>query len=134
VQAGPNVAQDIFSIPTGSVSKIKMPGQQSLIYVEEKTNPVEKYKLAVVNMPVIVSDKTQNNIDNELNQLVSEPDIRDNFTQLAQEKGYNVIPSQTVGATDHIGWHKCKDHDKLSTGHLMKKKVQLKSLIYQEIV
>ncbi|HKM45439.1 MAG TPA: peptidylprolyl isomerase [Dysgonamonadaceae bacterium] len=102
VQAGPNVAQDIFSIPTGSVSKIKMPGQQSLIYVEEKTNPVEKYKLAVVNMPVIVSDKTQNNIDNELNQLVSEPDIRDNFTQLAQEKGYNVIPSQTVGATDHM--------------------------------
>ncbi len=102
VQAGPNVAQDIFSIPTGTVSKIKMPGQQSLIYVEEKTNPVEKYKLAVVNMPVIVSDKTQNNIDNELNQLVSEPDIRDNFTQLAQEKGYNVIPSQTVGATDHM--------------------------------
>ena len=102
VQAGPNVAQDIFSIPTGTVSKVKMPGQQSLIYVEEKTNPVEKYKLAVINMPVIVSDKTQNNIDNELNQLVSEPDIRDNFTQLAQEKGYNVIPSQTVGATDHM--------------------------------
>ena len=102
VQAGPNVAQDIFSIPTGSVSKIKMPGQQSLIYVEEKTNPVEKYKLAVVNMPVIVSDKTQNNIDNELNQLVSEPNIKDNFTQLAQEKGYSVIPSQTVGATDHM--------------------------------
>lgn len=102
VQAGPNVAQSIFSIPTGTVSKLSMPGQQSLIYVEEKTSPVEKYKLAVINMPVIVSDKTQNNIDNELNQIVSDPDIKTNFTQLAQEKGYNVMPSQTIASTDHL--------------------------------
>ena len=102
VQAGPDVAQKIFSIPSGTVSKLNMPGQQSLVFVEEKTKPVEKYKLAVVNMPVIVSDKTQNNIDNELNQLVSNPDIKSNFVQLAQEKGYSVMPSQTIAATDHL--------------------------------
>lgn len=102
LQAGPDVAQKIFSIPVGTVSKLNMPGQQALIYVEEKTKPVDKYKLAVVNMPVIVSDKTQNNIDNELNQLVSNPDLKTNFTQLAQEKGYSVIPSQTISATDHL--------------------------------
>ena len=102
VQAGPDVAQKIFSTPVGTVSKLNMPGQQALIYVEEKTKPVDKYKLAVVNMPVIVSDKTQNNIDNELNQLVSDPEIKTNFTQLAQEKGYSVIPSQTISATDHL--------------------------------
>ena len=102
IQAGPDVAQSIFSIPTGTVSKLSMPGQQSLIFVEEKTTPVEKYKLAVVNMPVIVSDKTQNNIDNELNQLVSDPEIKTKFTELAQEKGYSVIPSQTISATDHL--------------------------------
>ena len=102
VQAGPDIAQKIFSIPTGNVSKLNMPGQQSLVFVEEKTKPVEKYKLAVVNMPVIVSDKTQNNIDNELNQLVSNPDIKTNFVQLAQEKGYSVMPSQTIAATDHL--------------------------------
>ena len=102
VQAGPNVAQSIFSIPTGTVSKLSMPGQQTLIYVEEKTNPIEKYKLAVINMPVIVSDKTQNNIDNELNQLVSDPEIKTNFRQLAQEKGYSVVPSQTISSTDHL--------------------------------
>lgn len=102
VQAGPGVAQEIFSIPTGAVSKLNMPGQQALIYVEEKTKPVDKYKLAVVNMPVIVSDKTQNNIDNELNQFVSDPNIKTNFIQLAQEKGYSVIPSQTISATDHM--------------------------------
>ena len=102
IQAGPDVAQSIFSIPTGTVSKLSMPGQQSLIFVEEKTSPVEKYKLAVVNMPVIVSDKTQNNIDNELNQLVSDSEIKTKFTELAQEKGYSVMPSQTISATDHL--------------------------------
>ena len=102
VQAGPNVAQNIFSIPTGTVSKLSMPGQQALIYMEEKTKPVEKYKLAVVNMPVIVSDKTQNNIDNELNQIVSDPNIKTDFTKIAQEKGYSVMPYFTVGANDHM--------------------------------
>ena len=79
-----------------------MPGQQALILMEEKTTPVDKYKLAVVNMPVIVSDKTQNNIDNELNQLVSDPTIKTNFTTLAQEKGYSVMPSFTISANDHL--------------------------------
>ncbi|HTN67906.1 MAG TPA: peptidylprolyl isomerase [Dysgonamonadaceae bacterium] len=100
-QAGSDVAQTIFSTPTGTVSKLKMPGQQTLIYVEEKTSPINKYKLAVVNMPVIPSDKTQNNIDNELNQFVANPEAQSNFIELAQEKGYSVIPSYTISASDH---------------------------------
>lgn len=101
IQAGPDVAQKIFATPVGSVIKLNLPGQQSLIYVEEKTAPVPKYKLAVVNMPVIVSDKTQNNIDNELNQFVSDPEIKTNFVEKAREKGFSVVPSTTVAASDH---------------------------------
>ena len=101
VQAGSDVAQKVFSTPVGTVIKIKMPGQQALFYVEEKTAPITKYKLAVVNMPVIVGDKTQNNIDNELNQFVSDPEIKTNFVEKAREKGYSVVPSFTVSATDH---------------------------------
>ena len=100
-QAGPDVAQQVFSTSVGSVTKLRMPGQQALIYVEEKTAPVAKYKLAVVNMPVVVGDKTQNNIDNELNQFVSEPGIKTNFTEKAREQGYSVVPAFTVSATDH---------------------------------
>ena len=101
VQAGPDMAQKVFSAATGSVIKLKMPGQQALIYVEEKTSPVQKYKVAVVNMPVIVGDKTQNNLDNELNQFVSDVAINTNFTEMAREKGYSVVPSFTVSASDH---------------------------------
>ena len=101
-QAGPGIAEKVFSTPVGSASKIEMPGQRSLIYVEEKTAPVTKYKLAVVNMPVIVGDKTQNNIDNELNQFVSDPDVKTNFVEKAREEGYSVVPGFTVSATDHM--------------------------------
>jgi peptidyl-prolyl cis-trans isomerase D len=100
-QAGPDVAQKVFSAAIGSVTKVKMPGQQALFYLEEKTKPVEKYNVAVVNMPVIVGDKTQNNIDNELNQFVSDPAVSANFAEMAREKGYSVVPSFTVSATDH---------------------------------
>ena len=101
-QAGQGIAEKVFSTPAGSVTKVEMPGQRSLIYVEEKTAPVTKYKLAVVNMPVIVGDKTQNNIDNELNQFVSDPEVKTNFVEKAREEGYSVVPGFSVSATDHM--------------------------------
>ncbi len=101
-QAGPDVAQKVFSTSAGSVAKLKMPGQEALIFVEEKTSPITKHKLAVVNMPVIVGDKTQNNIDNELNQFVSDLDVKSNFTEKSREKGYSVVPGFSVSATDHM--------------------------------
>ena len=101
-QTGSDLAQEVFTASAGSVIKVRMPGQQALISIEEKTAPIEKYKLAVVNMPVIVGDKTQNNIDNELNQFVSEPDIKTNFTEKAREQGYSVVPAFTASATDHM--------------------------------
>lgn len=101
IQAGPDVASNIFSISTGTVSKLKMPGQLALVYMEEKTSPITKYKMARVNLPVIVGDRTQNNIDNELNQFISDADIKTNFTDKAREAGYSVVPSSTISSTDH---------------------------------
>lgn len=102
ITAGSNFVAAVFNAPTGKVSKIKMTGQQSIFIVEEKTAPVAKYKLAVVNMPVIVSEKTQNNIDNELNQFVSAPESKTKFDKFATEKGYAVIPNATLRANDFM--------------------------------
>ncbi|HPD87525.1 MAG TPA: hypothetical protein PLS06_09470, partial [Proteiniphilum sp.] len=59
-----------------------------------------KYKVAIIDMPVIASEKTSNNIDNELNQFVSTPEVGSKFNELASEKGYMVMPNITVSANE----------------------------------
>ncbi len=100
VSAGIDVVKAIFEAPVGQLQKIKVPGQQIIFQVEEKSTPVQKYKLATINMPVIVSEKTSNNVDNELNQFVSDPNVSKNFNELATQKGYLVNPDSRVTAND----------------------------------
>jgi peptidyl-prolyl cis-trans isomerase D len=98
---GVNMVKEVFSAPVGQPFKLSVPGQEIIFQVEERTRPVNKYKLAIVNMPVVPSEKTSNNIDNQLNQLVSSPEIKDEFVDLASEAGYMVMPSMTFSANDY---------------------------------
>lgn len=100
VAFGSEIATQAFSAPIGQPVKVKIPGQQVIMQVEERTSPVQKYKLAVVSIPVIPSEKTSNNVDNELNQFVSAKDVSKKFNEMAAEKGYSVIPNMTVSAND----------------------------------
>ncbi len=100
VPFGAEMVKAAFSAPIGEPVKITVPGQEIIFQVEERTRPVNKYKLAVVDMPVVPSEKTSNNIDNQLNQLVSNPDIGDRFSELASEAGYMVMPEMTFSASD----------------------------------
>lgn len=99
-QMGSGLVQAAFSTPVGQPVKLSVPGQQLILQVEERTKPVNKYKVALINMPVVASEKTSNNIDNELNQFVSAPDVETKFNELASEKGYMVMPNVTVSAND----------------------------------
>lgn len=101
VSAGSDVVKAIFEAPVGQIQKLRTTGQQIIFQVEEKTAPVQKYKLATINMPVIVSEKTSNNVDNELNQFISEASkAADKFDKLATEKGYMVNSDARVSAND----------------------------------
>lgn len=102
VSFGSEISKAVFNAPVGQPVRLSAPGQQIIIQVEERTRPVAKYKLAVVNMPVLASEKTSNNVDNELNQFVSTPEIGSKFTELAAEKGYMVMPNMTVSANDFM--------------------------------
>jgi len=97
---GSDLVKAAFTAPLGQPVKLSLPGQQVILQVEERTKPVNKYKVAIVNMPVIASEKTSNNIDNELNQFISDPNVSTKFNELASEKGYVVIPNVTVSAND----------------------------------
>ncbi len=96
----PDLVKVAFNAPIGKPHKLSIPGQQLILQVEERTRPVNKYKLAIVDMPVVASEKTSNNIDNELNQFVSAPNVDTGFNEMASEKGYMVMPNITVSAND----------------------------------
>ena len=100
VSLGAEMINAAFNAPVGQPVKLTVPGQQLIIQVEERTRPVNKYKLALIDMPVVASEKTSNNIDNELNQFVATPDVGEKFSEQAAEKGYMVLPNITVSAND----------------------------------
>lgn len=100
VSFGSEMVNAVFNSPVGELVKLSLPGQQVILQVEERTRPVNKYKVAIIDMPVIPSEKTSNNIDNELNQFVSTPEVGSKFNELASEKGYMVMPNTTVSAND----------------------------------
>lgn len=97
---GLEMVKAAFTAPVGQPIKITIPGQQVIFQVKERTRPVNKFKLAVINMPVLPSDKTSNNIDNQLNQFVSNPEVGKRFNELASEAGYMVLPNMTFSAND----------------------------------
>lgn len=105
-----------FAASTGEILKFEnQPGFVQIVRVEEKTSPVSKVKLALVRSTVEVSDKTLDNIDNDLNQFTSQVKNATDFMKLAQEKKYNVMPEvrlspaevglpQVAGSRSVIHW------------------------------
>ncbi|WP_029905017.1 peptidylprolyl isomerase [Prevotella sp. 10(H)] len=98
--ASAGIAKECFAAAKGQVLKLNISGQTQLVRIADKTNPVPKVKLAVIEMPVIISDKTQNGIDNELNQFVSENGNLDNFDEAAQAKGYGIMSNAVISPSE----------------------------------
>ncbi len=94
--SGAGIAKECFAASKGDVLKLNLQGQSVLMRIDDKTNPVPKVKLAIVQMPVIVSDKTQNSIDNELNQFVAENGNMENFESAASSNGYAIVPNAVI--------------------------------------
>jgi peptidyl-prolyl cis-trans isomerase D len=97
---GADVVRTVFSAPVGQPVRLSMPGQELILQVEARTRPITKHKLAVINMPVVPSERTTNNIDNELNQFVSHPEVSTRFNELAAERGYMIMPNILVAANE----------------------------------
>lgn len=100
--AGGDLIKKCFGAAKGDVFNVSINGQTQIVRVEDKTNPVAKVKIALIQMPVIVSDKTQNSVDNELNQFVAENGNVQNFDNAALTKGYNIISNAVVSPSDML--------------------------------
>jgi peptidyl-prolyl cis-trans isomerase D len=92
------INKECFAASKGDVLKLSIQGQTQLVRIADKTKPVSKVKLAIIQMPVIISDKTQNAIDNELNQFITESGNSEKFETEAENKGYNLISDATIAS------------------------------------
>jgi peptidyl-prolyl cis-trans isomerase D len=98
--AGAELQKACFNTAKGEITKIVKNGQAQIIKIADRTAPVNKVKIAFIEMPVIASDKTQNNLDNELNKFVTDFGTPDKFAKAAQEKGYNLVPDFMITTSD----------------------------------
>ena len=93
---GDDFVKKVFTATKGDVFKQSNRGMIQIVKVNDITRPVSKYKLALVQMPVVISEKTLMNIDDDLNKFVAENGKAESFYNAAVEKGYNVVPDMPV--------------------------------------
>lgn len=87
-----DIQKTCFEAETGKTFKLPVRGETWLVRISEKTKPVTKVKVASIVIPVVVSDRTQNAIDNELNQFITENGNLQKFNKAAEAKGYGLVP------------------------------------------
>ncbi|NDV68384.1 peptidylprolyl isomerase [Dysgonomonas sp. 25] len=97
-----DINKPVFAAKQGEIVKLNVRGETWLVRVAERTKPVKKVKIAAISMPVIISERTLNSIDNELNQFISENGNVDKFDQSAKTKGYGLV-SDAMIAPSFIG-------------------------------
>jgi peptidyl-prolyl cis-trans isomerase D len=81
-------AQDLFEAKLNEPFVLKTLQGQYFVQVVEKTKPVSKYKLGVVQIKVVPSTNTQNIAYNALNQFLSNNRNIESFKKNASEHGY----------------------------------------------
>lgn len=92
----------VFSTPVNQISIVKSLYGTHLVKVTEKTKPIEKYKIADVEMTVSPSSQTYSNIYNELNQFLSKNNSMAKMEENAKEAGYRLVPGATVTKDDQM--------------------------------
>ncbi|MEN9917873.1 MAG: hypothetical protein RL662_309, partial [Bacteroidota bacterium] len=101
--AGKDFVNAAFKTANGEITKLNIQGNIQILKVEAKSQPVTKYKLALIQMPVVVSDQTLATIDNELNEFVVANSDGKNFAKAASEKGYNLFQDISIsGASPNL--------------------------------
>jgi len=98
--AGDELLNACFTTSKGEITKLSQRGVVQIIKVEDRTRPVTKYKVATVQVPVLISEKTQNVVDTELNQFVVDNGDAKTFVKVAQEKGYDIMPDMLISSSE----------------------------------
>lgn len=94
-----DLVKKYMDAPKGEIMKTTVRGIIQIARIDDKKAPVAKAKLAVIAVPVTVSDRTSNSIESELQQFVSANENKDSFVKAANEKGYNLMSDVLLNPT-----------------------------------
>ena len=86
----PNFKDQVFSATIGEVFVAKSVHGSHLVQVVEKTAPVTKYKIAVIQIAVTPSSETFSKLYNDLSTYASKNNTLEKFKESAAESGYIV--------------------------------------------
>ena len=75
---------------------VELNGFPQIFIVTEKTAPVAKVKLAVIEREVVPSKQTQAKINQDATEFASKVTTADILSAIAQEKGYIAIPATNI--------------------------------------
>lgn len=101
VQVGDDFRKAAFEAPLNAVTTIDSPYGIQLVQVTERTAPVSKVKLAVIEMEVTPSSRTTSNIYNDINAYLANNKSLADFEKNATEKGFNVLSNPAVTGNDY---------------------------------
>lgn len=90
-----------FEAPVNKISKVESPYGIQLIQVTQRTAPVAKVKLAVIDMEVTPSSRTTSNLYNDINSYIANNKTLADFEKNATEKGYSILSNPTMTGNDY---------------------------------
>ena len=95
-------SESAFSKGVNEVFTIKNAQGVQIFQITEKTPIRKKVKVAILERKVIAGDRTYNKIYNDAKQFAAASKNVENFTKLAQDSGYTVLPTEMTKTTRHI--------------------------------
>lgn len=90
-----------FDSPVNKVTKVESLYGIQLIQVTQRTAPVAKVKLAVIDMEVSPSSRTTSNLYNDINAYIANNKSLADFEKNATEKGYSILSNPSVTGNDY---------------------------------
>lgn len=99
--AGDEFTKAAVAAPLNQTVIVKSLYGTHLVQVTERTRPVEKVKLAVVEMSVTPSSRTSSDLYNGINEYISQNKSIESFEKNATEKGYNLIPIPALNGSEY---------------------------------
>ncbi len=91
----------ITTLPQNQLTNLSLSQANIILEVTARHNPVEKYKVAVVKLPIEFSKETYNKAYNNFSEFVAANSTFEKMVENAEEAGYRLYTQSDVSSSSH---------------------------------